>query len=1563
MDLAAVIETLGHLNTAQLAQLRNHLLSQDVSSLGLSADQAMGLLQAIEEHDTRAAQVQPKFVPSQPAPSFPVAQQPPDLDMPKVIDNINRLFTSAFGTQQGGADNSVGYQSNSELSAINERVQMLEMQRARILNAQKQEQQGVQVALGDGNLYTGPNPKRRMISNDGMNFNAAQGFQGNWPQGGNQMSQSALQINQPRAKMNQSGGGQEMNQPRGGAKANRGGFTNAKKNNRTRRKRGRGGQQRRSPGRSPGRSEPRGDSYGRRSPDDHYDRRSRSRESGGRDRRDNSSDRGRSYGRRSQDRDRRDDSGYRRGRREGSRNRDLDSQEKKYHDDDYGRRSDDNDNRSYQGERWYQDDRRSCRGDSPSYPDSPRRDGYSRSESIDFARDDQFDDGSDRQGQKRKHRDFDEGSWHADGRPDQEPPRRYSQERDYPDPRFSDGDQPRRGEGLYQEPPFNYGTKREHSRERDKRRWDDDPKVDVLDTFAEIEARWRERDLNRQQCPGDEFLLRQGDVLNPRLARATYVADQLLTNPPERRSLDLDLGRIQPIPLALGLGANRQLPSQPLANRLGPQVPRAGFPRGFSGPATPSRPVIPPKQTPVSAKMQGFPKRNQANLIKPDAKSFSMTRRVYQTQGDIVLVNLLFKARIPDKLPIKNLQNSTGANVKVVAGSVPPAGAPTVDQNKDKSKDVPAVGGGVAGKTLTKRPRPLPLSPEVNSIGNQCELLEALDLQGFLYQRVMTLWTCYICNTSLKNGAAYQIHIGSKNHIRTCIRLQTYEGALERRKVAFALRNLPNQRSYAPEQLNAGNMSRMFFCYECGEGYACKALEHRKTERHLTLEEYRKHCNLCNFYCRDMKALVKHQNSKLHIALKAIKNKDGSQVPGDAQNKTPIFSRTFVPTRVPVFGQKPVPNKAADSSRTPVTNKASSTTKSLPTRITTSNKLFTSNKSLPSNKPLRSNKPITSNKSLTSNKPLTPTKELSSDMTEGTAQPNISGLQSERKSIKVTLKGGKTPVTATDSGQEELIGLDLVIPVTGFFCRCCSKFYNNKFMAKRNHCMTAEHKQKALAWFKSHGTPIPQKKPGASNEKEAQSSTPKAPQPKPYQSETIIVIDDDDDSDDDIKETSKEKQQLPQRQDKTDTGEVTTQAHLGLKAEVNTDSEEDNGKMLGHAENSNDSSKIVKDKQQPIDRPVGRKLRAIRAQHQTKDSDLEDGEILSEEGELSFTVQSEASVEKMEAETIKELQYKREELLAAMKMVTAETDEQPEDKTEDLPAEKTEMGDVVETLEGTVDSTSAEMEVEASDSTVQESQEPSSETMEVMIKDQAIEETEDPLPSSVSDQNVKENVESDSGETEKPDLSVEETDITYGEVDNMDTVQSGKILEEPPIREMDKESDGPESDMTTEPPMELETGTTDLTKSSDAEHEETEIPQAEGEDLPSGGVLDSEEIEQPKEDGGETPADKDIVLNEDDLYANLVEHAPEAEVEESLEPEEEQGNEEREEEDDDDEDTRFFIDEGTWEVRSEEDGSNGEPFDDDAISERDEDDDGLVIIEDEENTSKNVEEKDDDVES
>ena len=47
-----------------------------------------------------------------------------------------------------------------------------------------------------------------------------------------------------------------------------------------------------------------------------------------------------------------------------------------------------------------------------------------------------------------------------------------------------------------------------------------------------------------------------------------------------------------------------------------------------------------------------------------------------------------------------------------------------------------------------------------------------------------------------------------------------------------------------------------------------------------------------------------------------------------------------------------------------------------------------------------------------------------------------------------------------------LPGQIYIIPVTGFFCKLCNKFYNNEKSAKGAHCQTEGHYEK----FKVHFT-------------------------------------------------------------------------------------------------------------------------------------------------------------------------------------------------------------------------------------------------------------------------------------------------------------------------------------------------------------------------------------------------------------------------------------------------------------------------------------------------------------
>ncbi|GFR78411.1 Cdkn1a interacting zinc finger protein 1a [Elysia marginata] len=70
-----------------------------------------------------------------------------------------------------------------------------------------------------------------------------------------------------------------------------------------------------------------------------------------------------------------------------------------------------------------------------------------------------------------------------------------------------------------------------------------------------------------------------------------------------------------------------------------------------------------------------------------------------------------------------------------------------------------------------------------------------------------------------------------------------------------------------------------------------------------------------------------------------------------------------------------------------------------------------------------------------------------------------SGSSTERKG-RPKIKEEEEDLTIPEFNSEVPVGQNFIIPVTGFFCKLCNKFYNNEKSAKVTHCQTEAHYEK-----------------------------------------------------------------------------------------------------------------------------------------------------------------------------------------------------------------------------------------------------------------------------------------------------------------------------------------------------------------------------------------------------------------------------------------------------------------------------------------------------------------------
>ena len=152
-----------NLSTQEASQLRNHLLSRDVQELGLTPDQALSILQALEEGDLETSQA--------PSRAPPVYSARLAEDVSQLLSNWEVVFGSPPPSFHGGMSRGGGYHDGlgdevNEMSLIQQKVDMLERQRAHILQElQESDQPYPEYARGTSGSAE-PQAKRRRMPDE-----------------------------------------------------------------------------------------------------------------------------------------------------------------------------------------------------------------------------------------------------------------------------------------------------------------------------------------------------------------------------------------------------------------------------------------------------------------------------------------------------------------------------------------------------------------------------------------------------------------------------------------------------------------------------------------------------------------------------------------------------------------------------------------------------------------------------------------------------------------------------------------------------------------------------------------------------------------------------------------------------------------------------------------------------------------------------------------------------------------------------------------------------------------------------------------------------------------------------------------------------------------------------------------------------------------------------------------------------------------------------------------------------------------------------------------------------
>ncbi|XP_022085244.1 uncharacterized protein LOC110976357 [Acanthaster planci] len=562
------------------------------------------------------------------------------------------------------------------------------------------------------------------------------------------------------------------------------------------------------------------------------------------------------------------------------------------------------------------------------------------------------------------------------------------------------------------------------------------------------------------RSPSQERFMETGPSLVNRDRQDFRVANQPMPRPLEisvmsntRRYSQPDV--FSPPPLLQGSGFFQSLPrvsNRPVFSPGG--VPRTSRPR-FRSPKTKTVNRLPKRATGPQIKQ---------NLAKQQAAKATAGNQQIANDITVKLAKMLLrraKVEPPPTQPAKPTEASSGGNETKAAPSKTTTGtaemetastgaAETASDSQDKGTEGTEVAKTGVKAAEAPADNSIPDKREQFSIRTQVSALEDLELHGFLHHKVMTKWTCYICGLVLGNETKFKDHLKTEGHR---VKLSSYSGVNShslRQKLANRLRTLPNQAKIKPAQLNVGESERVYFCSSCFLGYTCSPEEHRQQPKHQKLQRIRSFCPICNLYLKKRTSTRKHYSGLLHSKMLELRKAE------DEAQRRILRDHKLAETLLTRSNQRQkLQEKPQNSSQSQVSGQAaaSKTTSALDQAGVGNQKEGSTHGQLANQTqaPKATSKPAPG-----STGPTGKTTDLEIRVLKMDKSPEV---------MSPKLDADSSAKLDSEENEEDLIGLELVIPVTGFFCKCCSKFYNNKYTARSTHCKTDLHKQKVQQWY------------------------------------------------------------------------------------------------------------------------------------------------------------------------------------------------------------------------------------------------------------------------------------------------------------------------------------------------------------------------------------------------------------------------------------------------------------------------------------------------------------------
>ncbi|XP_006812493.1 uncharacterized protein LOC100372957 [Saccoglossus kowalevskii] len=323
-------------------------------------------------------------------------------------------------------------------------------------------------------------------------------------------------------------------------------------------------------------------------------------------------------------------------------------------------------------------------------------------------------------------------------------------------------------------------------------------------------------------------------------------------------------------------------------------------------------------------------------------------------------------------------------------------------------------------------------------------------------------WFCHVCQIRCMDLKTYENHMRGQRHKRKMENIKQLSEFQTQQATA---------RLHAEQHIkNILGDDKKHFCEECKDSFKGSVIEHRKTFEHkVSKKEGRPYCRVCNVSFKNPKKFVAHCNTAGHkkvyeLARKKAEQeakKRGREFKEDEEGYLPPNMEDFVTVdAVGIFEDDDGDTDEDDDNIDDDDDDDGETLAKLPSNTSAMQKMEVDN--------------AAESQTVFDENSDKPTAGVSASARQTNKKPRVSATIPKLMAVK-TKPPKSTPAAAAPMpllGLSSEIGLDLelgpynpdmpvgqehVVPVAGFFCKLCHKFYNNESNAKFSHCKTKPH--------------------------------------------------------------------------------------------------------------------------------------------------------------------------------------------------------------------------------------------------------------------------------------------------------------------------------------------------------------------------------------------------------------------------------------------------------------------------------------------------------------------------